>query len=346
MNLQVVFPGTFSPPTYGHLEVVRAVCEIFPTVTILCSVNEEKESSRWFNEEECLELWQYYDLPKNVKLATFTEAKNNFDFSKLVMVRGVREEDDFDHEKKVVMSNHKKLGINKIFYFVAGKSLVKTSSSCVRKAAVELNFMELAKHVSPMVITTVLEKVLKAKNLFMVVGQPGSGKSTFLQAVQIVDENSIWINTDEISQQTKSILYERFGSDADLIKVMIENEQEATALIAERWFAILAEMLRQIPVGKNIFLEVPYGLMSGKEMYKYLGGKIIYVGCEDEETNCQRLMARGTKQHKQFLNQIPGLEDSRHICREERLELTEFDTSGDIKDTHQQAVKFCQKLDS
>jgi len=154
-----VYPGSFCPPTRGHLEVVRQAAEMFEQVIVLCSTNEEKDS-RWFTEQECVELWQTYALPANVKVLTLAQLLElNPDLSSIIMIRGIRDESDLDYEKTVVLANFKQFGMNKFLYLVTSQEFCNISSSAARKAAQTQDLQALSELVSSGVATRLMEKV-------------------------------------------------------------------------------------------------------------------------------------------------------------------------------------------
>ncbi|XLQ20531.1 MAG: adenylyltransferase/cytidyltransferase family protein [Candidatus Moraniibacteriota bacterium] len=342
-NGQFIFPGVFSPPTYGHFAIVKEASRILPKVTIVCSTNEKKDKTRWFSEKECVAMWKYYNLPSNVDVITFEESKGRFDFPDVVMIRGIRCEDDMEHERHVMKINKEMFGIDKIFYVWAKEEFVSVSATRARRAIGDLDFQMLAKYVAPGIVSILLERELQARNIFMVVGCPGSGKSTFLKMVSEVDTKNIWIDTDECSKRVRPLLLDKFGQDADLVALVSKNDSEVTKVIVDVWFGAVREYLRQVPAGSNIFLEVPYGLRAGKEVYKYLGGKIIYVGCSDDVSH-ERLDKRGTPKHKVLTNAIPNLQESRDICKCEILNFVYVNTDCHIGELRKQAVAFCSHL--
>ena len=178
-----VYPGSFCPPTYGHVSIVVKSAELLPEVIILCSNNQDK-SDRWFSEDECAEMWNAYSLPPNVRIITFSQfIREDISGESIVMIRGIRNESDLDEEKKVALFNKTHFNIDKFFYIFGDKETEDISSSRARQSAVDLDFMELALCVAPLVVTRLLEKVLQAKEVFMVVGPPGAGKSTLLQSL-------------------------------------------------------------------------------------------------------------------------------------------------------------------
>lgn len=52
---QYVYPGSFSPPTYAHLNNVKRAASLLPNLKIVCSTNEDKHN-KWFSEEESATL--------------------------------------------------------------------------------------------------------------------------------------------------------------------------------------------------------------------------------------------------------------------------------------------------
>ncbi|MBI3633112.1 MAG: adenylyltransferase/cytidyltransferase family protein [Candidatus Vogelbacteria bacterium] len=151
-----VFPGTFSPPTLGHLEVVKKASRLCDNLTIICSRNPDKTA--WFTPEECVELWKSYELPANVKVATFSDfTKAKHDMSKIVMIRGIRGEKDLAHESSVILLNKKDYGIDNYLFILTSSEFENVSSSLARKLAENLDFEALSKLVSPMVLTALIE---------------------------------------------------------------------------------------------------------------------------------------------------------------------------------------------
>ena len=131
-----LYPGTFCPPHEGHLAVARRLAGMFSEVYIVCSVNPEKDGQVLFTPEECKLFWKYYDLPGNVKIFTLAELMaTGIDFTNAPMVRGVRGDDDFEYEKKVMMDNYHTLGINMFLVMVSDDRYKDISSTRARTLA-------------------------------------------------------------------------------------------------------------------------------------------------------------------------------------------------------------------
>lgn len=326
-----VYPGTFSPPTFGHLSIARQAAAIFSEVIILCSENPGKKGV-WFTPKECQELWKTYSLPKNIKVMTQEEFKAlSIKRTDLIIIRGLRNANDLEQEKEVMLLNRNRFGVKKYFYIFSPDKNQGISSSRVRQEATSLNLKNLSRQVSPLIISALLEKVLQAKNIFLIVGRPGSGKSTLLKMLSQMDSNNYWINTDDFNQKLKPLLVEKFGEE-DLIKVALKDEEKMKRIIANPWFELLASSLKCIPAGSNIFIEIAYGLQDDKLMFRFVGGKIIYIGCNDEKRNRKRVIKRGTPQLAEFIQKIPDRAQTIKIAKRYRLSVSYINTDCSLKD--------------
>ena len=346
METQYIFPGSYCPPTYGHFGVIKKVAKMVPSLTIICSTSQKKEAARWFSEEECLEMWKGYKLPANVTVTTFEKFKNSaFAKESIVMVRGMRTEADFKEEKEVMLDNLKNFGIDKFFYFWSDCDLSAISSTFARQKAEELDLDELSKVVAPLVVTKLLEKVLGLKNLFLVVGKPGSGKSTFLNFATENSSDLFHINTDSFNQQLKPLLHKTFPG-RDLVEVAKNDLEELKKAIGQEWLVLLQNSLHQLAHSgkKHVFVEVPYALAPEYKLYNLIGGKVIYFGCEETD-NQQRVLNRGTPEHLDFIQIIPGKEASAEIALNEKLQISLIDTCCPLLEMQSRALEFANSLE-
>lgn len=339
MKTIYVYPGSFCPPTYGHLAILQKAADIFPEVLVICSKNSDKNGN-WFTPEKCHQLWLGYELPENVTVITIDEfmAQKKED-SKIVMIRGIRDDNDFEHEKKVMFFNYDKFAISHFFYIISDEKHRNISSSGVRQLAEDMELHKLADHVSPLVISALLEKVLAALNIFLVVGRPGSGKSTFLKMLQQEKPNCFHINTDVFSEQFKPLLQAAFP-DQNLVKVALEKPEEFKAVIGHKWLEVLKEQLQLAPKNSHLFVEVAYGLTPDNSMFNYLGGKVIYLGCHNEEKCLKRIVERGTPHLVDFFYKIPGLPETILICEKNKLSLISLETDIPISELKNYTARF------
>lgn len=105
---RAVYPGSFDPVTYGHLDVIRRAAEVFDVLIV--SVLNNKEKTPLFSVEERVKILEKAtsDLP-NVSVDSFSgllinyAAENNLH----VAVRGLRAITDFEYELQIAQTNRK-----------------------------------------------------------------------------------------------------------------------------------------------------------------------------------------------------------------------------------------------
>jgi pantetheine-phosphate adenylyltransferase len=135
--VSAVFPGTFDPPTYGHLNIIERATGIFEKIYVVIAVNRGKKTL--FSVDERMELFS--ELVKgysNVSVACTDELVVKFakDNGARVLIRGVRSVPDFSYEFDLsIMNKALDPGIETIFiptdpkYFVLRSSAIKEMAS-------------------------------------------------------------------------------------------------------------------------------------------------------------------------------------------------------------------------
>lgn len=134
--ITALVPGSFDPPTKGHLDVVERCSALFDDVVVGVINNPSKRSLFAVDEriamlETCCEGW------KNVRVASFSGLL--VDFAKEVgaatVVKGLRAVTDFDYEIQMSQMNRHLSG-DVVSLFVATKpEYGYLSSSLVKEVA-------------------------------------------------------------------------------------------------------------------------------------------------------------------------------------------------------------------
>ncbi len=103
---KVLLPGTFDPPTNGHLNILRRASRLFDAVEVVIAVNPGK--TYFFSSEERLAMMTALaqDL-SNVTVSTWNGLIVDFAdrIGVHVIVRGVRALADFDYEFELSQMN-------------------------------------------------------------------------------------------------------------------------------------------------------------------------------------------------------------------------------------------------
>ena len=101
-----VYPGSFDPVTYGHIDIIKRASAMFDQVTV--AVLDNKAKTALFSVEERVRMLQKVteDIP-NVRIDSFNgllvnyAAKENLH----VAVRGLRAVTDFEYELQIAQTN-------------------------------------------------------------------------------------------------------------------------------------------------------------------------------------------------------------------------------------------------
>ena len=101
-----MFPGSFDPPTNGHLNLIKRASSIFEELYVVIAVNDQKNplfSSQERFEMMSLLLKNYSNVTVKLwdKLVVKFAEKNHVK----VMIRGVRALVDFGYEFELAMTN-------------------------------------------------------------------------------------------------------------------------------------------------------------------------------------------------------------------------------------------------
>jgi pantetheine-phosphate adenylyltransferase len=154
-----IYPGTFCPPHYGHVALVRKAAAAFGSVTVVCSVNPIKKEKNIFTPDECKEMWQTYDLGKNIKVVTLEDFLKSRDQEVMViMIRGIRDNNDIIYENNVMIYNRDNFGITHYHYIIGDKAYEKMSSTAVRTAAKNHDLAKLNELANAQVAAKMIEK--------------------------------------------------------------------------------------------------------------------------------------------------------------------------------------------
>ena len=106
--LRAIYPGSFDPVTYGHLDIIRRSCKIVDELVVGVLNNNAKMPL--FSVEERVKMLQEVtkDL-KNVKIVPFHGLLIDFarEMDAYVVIRGLRAITDFGYELQMSQTNHK-----------------------------------------------------------------------------------------------------------------------------------------------------------------------------------------------------------------------------------------------
>jgi pantetheine-phosphate adenylyltransferase len=108
MPVKAIYPGTFDPPTNGHLDLIQRGAKLFDHLTVAILVNPVKNPL--FTVEERVEMLEEVTEPLgNVSVATFDRLM--VEFARRVgasaVLRGIRAISDYEHEFQSALMNRR-----------------------------------------------------------------------------------------------------------------------------------------------------------------------------------------------------------------------------------------------
>ena len=130
---KAIFPGSFDPFTLGHFDILKRSLSLFDEIIVGVGRNNQKKTM--FSEKQRLSFIENcFKDDKKIKVEAYQGL--TIDFCKKVgasfIVRGIRNNGDFEFEKAIARTNRKLSKIETIFLLTSAKTSF-ISSSIVRE---------------------------------------------------------------------------------------------------------------------------------------------------------------------------------------------------------------------
>lgn len=104
---KAVFPGSFDPITFGHIDIVRRSLKLFDQIIVAVLSNPDKKTL--FTDDQRVELIkeEFKDLADQVKVEKFSGLLAEFVRSQdtNIIVRGLRAVSDYEYEAQMALTN-------------------------------------------------------------------------------------------------------------------------------------------------------------------------------------------------------------------------------------------------
>jgi len=113
MNKTAIYPGTFDPITYGHIDVIKKSLKLFDKIIV--GVSDVSNKNYLFTSEERIEIVNkalFKDLKLNrnkIKVVSFGSLTTDFckKYKSNIILRGLRAVSDFEYEFQLAGMNRK-----------------------------------------------------------------------------------------------------------------------------------------------------------------------------------------------------------------------------------------------
>ncbi|MEK6438709.1 MULTISPECIES: pantetheine-phosphate adenylyltransferase [unclassified Pseudonocardia] len=132
---RAVCPGSFDPPTLGHLDIIGRAAGLFDEVVVGVLINKSKKSLFTVDERIAMlsEITQDYD---NVRVDSFHGLLVDYCRTHEIraIVKGLRAVTDFDYELQMAQMNQRLSGVDTLF-MSTNPEFSFLSSSLVKEVA-------------------------------------------------------------------------------------------------------------------------------------------------------------------------------------------------------------------
>ena len=113
MSKIAIYPGTFDPITYGHIDVIKKALKLFDKIVV--GVSDVSSKNYLFSSEERIEIVNkalFMDLKLNKKkitVVTFSSLTTDLckKYKSNIILRGLRAVSDFEYEFQLAGMNRK-----------------------------------------------------------------------------------------------------------------------------------------------------------------------------------------------------------------------------------------------
>ena len=113
MNKVAIYPGTFDPITFGHIDVIKKGLKLFNKLVVAVSNGENK--NYLFSSDERMEIVRkalFHDLKlnkKKIEVISFTSLTSDLckKYKSNIILRGLRAVSDFEYEFQLAGMNRK-----------------------------------------------------------------------------------------------------------------------------------------------------------------------------------------------------------------------------------------------
>ncbi|MDB2427978.1 pantetheine-phosphate adenylyltransferase [Candidatus Pelagibacter bacterium] len=113
MNKVAIYPGTFDPITYGHIDVIKKALKLFDKIIV--GVSDVSNKNYLFNSEERINIVNkalFKDLKlskKKISVVSFSSLTTDLckKYKSNIILRGLRAVSDFEYEFQLAGMNRK-----------------------------------------------------------------------------------------------------------------------------------------------------------------------------------------------------------------------------------------------
>ena len=158
MGKSAIYPGSFDPVTYGHLDLIKRATRIFSKVTVAVAINTQKKTL--FTIDERMEMLRATTKNlRGIKIEAFDGLVIDYARKKKinVLIRGLRMISDFEYELQMALTNRRLAEDIETIFLMPSEGYSFLSSTLLKEAA---SFgADLSTFVPKLVVKRIKEKL-------------------------------------------------------------------------------------------------------------------------------------------------------------------------------------------
>ncbi|RRK11610.1 pantetheine-phosphate adenylyltransferase [Lactiplantibacillus garii] len=152
--ITAVFPGSFDPVTRGHLDLIQRASRLVDHLIVAVMVNTSKQPLFTMDEKVAMIQQEVQDLPNvTVQAATGLTVDFMTTVNATVLIRGLRNEQDFGYERDIAWMNKSLNDRIETVCLIARPPYAYFSSSLIKEVA------KMGADISEYVPTAVAQKL-------------------------------------------------------------------------------------------------------------------------------------------------------------------------------------------
>lgn len=161
MNRKAVYPGSFDPITYGHIDIIKRVSRLYDTIYVAIAHSTDKKPLFTVNERVAMAKKATASLP-NVIVQDFTGLVVDYARSRKsrIIIRGLRMISDFEYEFQMALTNRKIAQDVETIFMMPNEDYSYLSSKLIKETAA---LGADVSHFVPPFVKIALAKKLKKK---------------------------------------------------------------------------------------------------------------------------------------------------------------------------------------
>jgi pantetheine-phosphate adenylyltransferase len=135
---RAIYPGSFDPPTYGHIDIIRRSLQIVDEVVVAIVYNPQKDSFL-FSPQERIEMFreELTEVGERVLYDSFHGLLVDYVDRQqaTIIIRGLRAVSDFDYEFQMALMNRRMKPHIETIFLMTGAAHFYTAARLVKEIA-------------------------------------------------------------------------------------------------------------------------------------------------------------------------------------------------------------------